>query len=276
MRWRIYSSNKVSLHLTISFSISASQFPKFSRTHISSIIMRFEWIHVIPGWSFDSRYTLMATPRHRLLRIFRRHIGRTEKWFAPQAQCEHFEWKLLGSHDRFGNGSIRTFCQNSNRTQNLIEFQLTWKKLNRIVPRKMWPKITLWMHKISFFFFFSIFRFHTFPPKVLYFDYRIPDGSPGSKFNRLHVSSVVVRNGMSFFAFAVNSQLVHIKQMRVRSLFVIMQVGAYTTNMPPTSHNKATIHMETNEIRTRVHAIIFPVYFVMWSPLFTDIYIYSH
>lgn len=157
MRWRIYSSNKVSLHLTISFSISASQFPKFSRTHISSIIMRFEWIHVIPGWSFDSRYTLMATPRHRLLRIFRRHIGRTEKWFAPQAQCEHFEWKLLGSHDRFGNGSIRTFCQNSNRTQNLIEFQLTWKKLNRIVPRKMWPKITLWMHKISFFFFFLYF-----------------------------------------------------------------------------------------------------------------------
>lgn len=144
------------------------------------------------------------------------------------------------------------------------------------------------------FFFFSIFRFHTFPPKVLYFDYRIPDGSPGSKFNRLHVSSVVVRNGIifrlmnkiaaslhltqrlandSFFAFAVNSQLVHIKQMRVRSLFVIMQVGAYTTNMPPTSHYKATIHMETNEIRTRVHAIIFPVYFVMWSPLFTDIYI---
>lgn len=147
-------------------------------------------------------------------------------------------------------------------------------------PTKNVAQITLWMHKTSFFFaqflIFQIFRFDIFRHKCFYFEYRIPDGSPGRKLyvymctlysrcaqwnhfrlmeKKLPLLSIW-HNDMEWqlFDFCCKLAAIHIKQKRSRSLFVIT-----TTNLPPSPHNKATIHMETNGIRTRVHAIIFPV-----------------
>lgn len=132
MRWRIYSSNKVIYFIINSVFRVAIDTRTRIRANIFSFIVRFEWIYGVPWWSSRSRYPLLATPRHRMLRILRGRIGRTPECVEAQTQRDNFEWKLLGSHDRLGNGHIRSICQNSNCSQNLIEFhwKINWKLLN--------------------------------------------------------------------------------------------------------------------------------------------------